>query len=239
MHEEDLDSAYRVTDIGKDVRGLAFGIKQDYMLTEECILELGRIMKKYICLQPDIEEYINQDAKKIFNGKRTLGVQIRMGGMLANFNEHPVVPSLDEYVDKVKSIFERGYGQIFLATDDSRALGRMKAEFGDSLKYYADTTRVDGIYSTYCINTDEPLHNYKCGLEVLRDMYTLAGCDGLVAGLSKVSFAAQIAKAAEGGSYSDLLILDKGLNHNSRRAPDVQQELKEFKKGNGKKEVIR
>ncbi|RKI40090.1 hypothetical protein D7V86_18570 [bacterium D16-51] len=225
LHAQDLDSAYRMSDVKKDVRRLAFGIENGYCLTEKYFLEMGRIMKKYIRLKPDIEAYINGNINGILEGKRTLGVQIRMGGMLANFNGHPIVPSLDEYVEAIKSVYKKGYGQIFLATDDKRALGRMKEEFGGCLVYYPDTTRVDGEYSTYCANTEKKLHKYQCGLEVLRDMYTLAGCDGFVGGLSQVGNAAQIAKIASGTAYEDLLILDKGINKNLRTAPDGKEEL--------------
>ncbi|HBI59614.1 MAG TPA: hypothetical protein DDY31_00120 [Lachnospiraceae bacterium] len=224
-HIDDLDSAYRVSGTVKDIKKLVFGIDTDYMLTEECIQELGRIMKKYICLKPAIRDYIDQNVKSILGGKKTLGVQIRMGIMLNNFNNHPIVPTLDEYIEEVKKVYKKGYEQIFLATDDNRALERMRKEFGDCVVYYSDTTRVDGAYSTYCVNTIEKLHNYKCGLEVLLDMYTLAGCNALVAGLSKVSFSAQIAKASFGEAYEDLQMIDKGLNHNGRTSPKKEQEL--------------
>lgn len=225
-HADDLDEAYRVSDVEKDVRRLAFGIKNGYRLTEECYPELGRIMQKYICLKPDIKEYVNQNINKILGKRKVLGVQIRMGGMLENFNEHPIVPTLEEYVMHIKEVYKKkGYERIFLATDDNRGLKRMKKEFGNCLTYYADTTRVDGEYSTYCINTAEERHKYKCGLEVLLDMYTLTECTGLVAGLSQVSIAARIAKIASGKQYEDLLIIDKGINRNYRTAPNGVKEL--------------
>lgn len=224
-HIEDLDSAYRVSNAAKDVRLLAFGIDNGYRLTEEYILELGRIMKKYIRLNCGVEQYLVQKMKNILGEKKTLGVQIRMGGMLGNFNGHPIVPALDEYIEKIEIIYKKGYEQIFLATDDNRALKRIKKKFGKHLVYYTNATRVDGKYSTYCVNTTEEHHNYKCGLEVLLDMYTLAGCTGLVAGLSQVSIAAQVAKIASGKKYEDLLIIDKGINHNYRTVPNGAKEL--------------
>lgn len=224
-HIEDLDSAYRVSNMPKDVQRLVFGIEHCYKLTEKYILELGRIMKKYISLNCETEQYINQNINMILGGKKTLGVQIRMGGMLANCNEHPIVPTLGEYIKQIKLIYKKDYEQIFLATDDVRALKKMKKEFGNCLVYYFDVTRVAGKYSTYCVNTEQEKHYYRCGLEVLLDMYTLAKCTGLVAGLSQVSIAAQIAKVASGKKYEDLLIIDKGINHNHRKAPNGTKEL--------------
>ena len=228
-HLEDLNSAFRVSDIPKNVRELAFGIRNGYELTEEYMLELARTMKKYVRLKPDVEDYISKKIKCILLGKRTLGVQIRMGGMLGNYNNHPIVPTLDEYVAEISRIFNKGYDQIFLATDDNRALQRMKEDFGSNVVYYSDATRVDGEYSTYCTNIERKLHNYKCGLEVLLDMYTLAACEGLVAGLSQVAIVAQIVIRADGREYDDLRIINKGLNSNKRRAPHGTEEMRQLK----------
>lgn len=224
-HVEDLESAYRISNVNKNISRMIFGIENDYTVTEEYILELGRIMKKYIRLRPDIENYIREKIRELIGEKRTLGVHIRMGSMLKHYNNHPIVPTLDEYIEQTKKIYEKGYEQIFLATDDNRALERMKIKFGNSLVYFIDITRVDSECSTYCVHIKEELNNYKCGLDVLLDMYTLANCDGLVAGLSKVSMASQIAKIASGKRYKDIFVIDKGLNHNYRNAPDITKEL--------------
>lgn len=215
---EDFNSAFRVADTPKNVRRLAFGIENGYRLTEEYMLELGKIMKKYIRLNPFVKDYIEKKIKEKLGNKKTLGVQIRMGSMLMNCNEHPIVPSIGEYINEIRKIYRKGYEQIFLATDDKRALERIQKEFGGIVKYYSEITRVDDEYSTYCVSTTDELHNYKCGLEVLTDMYTLANCDGLVAGLSQVSITAQITKISFGESYKDLLMIDKGLNNNNKRA---------------------
>ena len=54
------------------------------------------------------------------------------------------------------------------------------------------------------------------GVEVLRDMYSMAECDGLVAGLSQVSYAARIQKKSMGSEYEDLVILNKGINYHQK-----------------------
>ena len=51
---------------------------------------------------------------------------------------------------------------------------------------------------------------------MLRDMYTRAACDGLIAGLSQVSYAARIQKKSVGKEYGDLVILDKGINYHKK-----------------------
>lgn len=225
-HLDDLNLAFRTTDSVKNVRGF-FGIKKDdyYRPTDEYLIELSRIMKKYISLKCDVKEYIEKNIEKILDGKRTLAVQIRMGGMLGNYNGHPIVPSLDEYVAAIREIYELGYDQIFLATDDQRALDRITDEFGNCVVYYSDATRVDGEYSTYCIDSTKEHHNYKCGLEVLLDVYTLARCNSLIAGLSHVSFAARVVKMAYGEVYEEMRLLDVGINRNNKIPPTEKETI--------------
>ena len=50
------------------------------------------------------------------------------------------------------------------------------------------------------------------GYEVLRDMYALAFCDGLVAGLSQVVNCARIVKESSGEEYDTLCIINNGIN---------------------------
>ena len=59
-------------------------------------------------------------------------------------------------------------------------------------------------------------HKYRLGLEVIRDMYTLAMCGGLVAGISQVAVCAQINKLAMGKEFEDLIVIDKGINRNAK-----------------------
>lgn len=166
-----------------------------YGFTEEYLTEMGRIMRKYIRLNETTYKYITSEINSTLKNKKTLGVQIRMGGMLYAPSNHPVVPTLDEYVKEIKQGFFKGsFEQIYLATDDVRAVKRMQDEFGDRVVYYKDVIRVEGMLSTYDVPSQRKNHKYLCGLEVLRDMYTLTFCDGLVAGLSQVSIASQIAK---------------------------------------------
>ena len=55
-------------------------------------------------------------------------------------------------------------------------------------------------------------HHYRLGYEVLRDMYALAACDGLVAGLSQVVNCARIVKESSGEEYDTLCIINNGIN---------------------------
>lgn len=57
-------------------------------------------------------------------------------------------------------------------------------------------------------------HKYLLGLEVVRDMYALSYCNGLIAGLSQVSICSRIVKKSRKEEYEYLKIIDHGLNNN-------------------------
>jgi hypothetical protein len=59
-------------------------------------------------------------------------------------------------------------------------------------------------------------HKYKLGLEVLRDMHTLAKCQGFICGLSQVSICAQIQKISNNEKFDFLHVIDKGINKNKK-----------------------
>ncbi len=99
-----------------------------------------------------------------------------------------------------------------MATDDAAAIKALQEEFGDKVCCYQDVFRSSGDVSVAFTGSDRKNHKYHLGLEVLRDMYTLACCDGLVAGVSNVSMCARIARKNMGKDYVYLKILDHGVN---------------------------
>ena len=76
--------------------------------------------------------------------------------------------------------------------------------------------------------SDRPLHRYKLGLELLRDIYTLANCDSLVCGLSQVSFAARYVNLAIGKKFGEVVIIDHGVN--KENGPEAQVLFKQRRK---------
>ena len=68
---------------------------------------------------------------------------------------------------------------------------------------------------TWVLESDREHHHYKLGLEVLRDVYTLASCEYFLAGMSNVSLAAQYIRIANGSEHKKVVILDNGINRNN------------------------
>jgi hypothetical protein len=196
-------------------RGLAeqLNTNDGYRISEEYINSMAIISNKYIRLNPSIEPKIMNDIKNILKGKKTIGVHIRGTDFKLKFKGHPVAITSTEYLDIVEEVINKyKYDQVFLATDELSTINLFKNTFGDKLVYYEDVMRSDDKISVAFTNSERYNHHYLLGLEVLRDMFTLANCDALIAGMSQVSICARITKASQGKNYEYIQIVDKGIN---------------------------
>lgn len=184
-----------------------------YELQQNEIERLGKIYKKYICLNKNTQEYIDKNINRIMNNGRILGVHARGTDFKKGFKNHPKVISSDMYIENARALFETGnYDKIFIATEDINILNSFIGAFKDKLLYYDDVFRASGDIGPHSTESNRPLHHYKLGLEVLRDVYTLAHCDGLVCGLSQVSFAARYVNIALGRKFDEVIVLNNGIN---------------------------
>ena len=203
IEETNLSSSYFFLERTADMFG-AYHIEQDELE------KLGYLYRKYIHLNQSTREYIDENMSNILAGGGILAVHIRGTDFIWGAKNHPKMITFGEYLAKVKEVF--GYEKVFLATDDEHALELFKEEFKEKLLYYEDAFRGTTRVGVQCSENDRPLHHYKLGLEILRDVYTLANCDSLVCGLSQVSIAAQYVNVALERRFKELIILDKGIN---------------------------
>lgn len=189
--------------------------EKGYWMSEEYMDYLGQIVKKYIILNEHTETYIQKSIADLFQSKKTIGVHIRGTDFKNNYNNHPINATIEEYFSCIdRMLLESNYNQIFLATDDINILEQFIKKYGDILVYYKDVRRAQGNISVAFSEDKREKHHYLLGLEVLRDMYSLVACDGMVSGISQVSLAARIFKKSRGQEYSYKYILDKGYNKN-------------------------
>lgn len=184
-----------------------------YELTAEKLKLLSAIWKKYFILNETTKKMLESDLQILNKYEKVLGIHIRGTDYKKNLRRHPIAVTLDEYLEALKKAVEEGeYEAIFCATDEKKALLKLKELYGDKVVYFEDTLRsIDG----------NPIHKgkghrknqgYFLGYEVLRDMYTLAKCNALVGGISQVTLAARICKIALEEEYDYIRILDKGMN---------------------------
>ncbi len=195
------------------------GIKSGYAQNPERICELSRIYGKYIHLNDATAEYINSGISDKIKGK-TLGIHVRATDFITSRDvNHPVGVGYEHHMTAAEKILNTGdFDRIFLATDDADVVDEFKKKFGDMVVYYDDINRsTDG----KCIHHgagNRAMNKYLNGLEVLRDVYTLANCSGLIAGLSMVSFFARIINKSLEKDYGIVEIIDKGINQSGKRA---------------------
>lgn len=189
-----------------------------YEVSEEYVDAMARMMKKYVRYNEKTEKYLEQQRKKLLGDKKTLGVHYRGTDFRKQYNNHPVAVRIEQSVEEAERLFrEEGYEQIFLATDENSAVLKFQEAFGDKVKVYQDTYRDEGGDDSIAFSKSNRVHHkYLLGLEVLRDEYTLACCEGLVCGYSNVTFMARIMRRGWfEKDYQDYVLINNGIYHNN------------------------
>ncbi|MDE7287801.1 MAG: O-fucosyltransferase family protein [Lachnospiraceae bacterium] len=205
----------------KENSNLAIALNESsggYARSEAYLNEMAKISAKYIRLNDIVREEIQKGMEGLgIKEENTLAVHVRGTDFKNHYNGHPVQVTIDEYLQEAVGIFQKGsYDYVFLATDDTDAIETFQKEIVDKAVFYQDVVRSDGNDTVMHSSQPRENHHYLLGLEVLRDMHTLANCGGLIAGLSQVSYAARIQKKSVGKEYTDLCILNKGINYHQK-----------------------
>lgn len=185
-----------------------------YDTTEKFYAEASRMQNKYIHLNEKTHAYITKNIRTVIGESRVLGIHARGSDFKRKYNIHPIYITTDEYINAIKRALSNNYwDKIFLATDDCKILNAFKDEFGSKLFYYSDVKRTTGQVSVAFTKSKRNYHQYRLGLEVLRDVYTLSSCKGLIAGISQVSICTRVINT-NNVPFEFLHIIDKGRYHN-------------------------
>lgn len=198
-------------------------ILSTYQVKEEYINRMAEIYKKYIRLNQRTQGIIDQNIQRLLKGKKTLGVHIRGTDFYKQFNRHPVPVTVDEYAEVIRRESSQGqYAQVFVATDDMGCLKELQRKLSVPLVYYKNTMRGEGNKSVAFQQNERKFHHYLLGMEILRDAYTLAACEGFTGCLSQVDFFVRIIKASKGQKFDFINIIDNGVNKNNRECWEPQ-----------------
>lgn len=188
-----------------------------YVVNEPYLETLAGVARKYLHLNEKTRSFFEQSFQQVFpqNGgrKRVLGVHVRGTDFALQWEGHPNMVTVEDFFSAIDEVLDKegGFTHIFLATDDNTRLEAFKERYGERLLYYEDVHRGEGVRFAILDALDRENTHYLDGLEALRDMYTLAACDGLIAGLSQISISARIRRLADHGPFEYMKILDKGL----------------------------
>ncbi len=187
-----------------------------YITTDEFAEEMGRVLGKYIKLNTFTQQYMDVKCKELCMGEKVLGVHFRGTDFKRRYNDHPVEVSLQQVKDKVLEFIQMyNYDKVFLATDDENAAKEFQEEWGERIILFNDTYRGTEQSVAFSVS-DRENHKYLLGLEVLRDVYGLSMCSGLICGYSQVSLAARLFKQSRNEKFENLYIIDNGINHNTK-----------------------
>lgn len=188
-----------------------------YKVGEHEIEIMSEMFRKYIKFNETGMSEILNPANELLSKGKCLGVHVRGTDFNKNFNGHPKAISVEKYISQVEKIFsEHRYQYIFLATDEVKTVKKFSEKFGKKLLYY-DVFRSENGDSIHYETVPKRKNNkYYLGMEILKDVYTLGHCDGLVAGFSNVSIIARVIKRNTGLRYEDELIINEGFNSNFR-----------------------
>ncbi|WP_146153786.1 O-fucosyltransferase family protein [Enterocloster lavalensis] len=194
------------------------GRDDDYMITDDDFYRLSQMQKKYIRLEEKLKEEIERDISRMIDSNKILAVHARGADAQVNYKNHPIPIGVDKYIEETeKSIELIGANKVFLATDDNNILKAFIEKYQERLIYYKDVERSDGLRMSCYGEIQRKQHHYRLGKEIIKDVYTLAACDGLVCSASYVSYMARIVKMASGKSYQTINSISstkrtKGMN---------------------------
>ena len=179
----------------------------------EYMQDRADIYNKYIRLKPEVREYIDSNLDDILGDKKCIGVHVRGTDFNNEYRDHAKVVTLGQYMKAVAdAVKEHGFERIFLAMDEQATVDRFRSRFGDMVVCYDDIFRSTDGEPVHFSESSRYEHRYKMGLEVMRDMYTLAKCDGLVCGYSNVSIASRIVRLSTGKPYVYENVISNGFN---------------------------
>jgi len=178
-----------------------------YTPTPKYISALAKIYKKYISFNNQTEELLQKDIKELGLRGKVLGVHYRGTDYKLGAANHPSAYSLEKYGMLIEKYYnEKKFDSIFLATDDLEAIQYFKNKF-PNIKFYKDVLRSEGKVSVAFIENRRKNNNYRLGYEVLRDMYTLALCNGFIGGQSQVSLTARVYKESKDEKFDVLHVV--------------------------------
>lgn len=183
-----------------------------------------KFVMENIRLQRSIEERIEQEAAKIFVGKKKiLGVGVRAGFLSLYLSKspkiegHPIVPTCEEMIKIVEAkMKEWGYEYIYLHADDREYQQKFVNYFGDKCLFMERHLK-HWFSNDMPLMTPEEIHCEYKGISVREEteeymigVYLLSMCDSLYCSQGGGTYFAYL---LNGGRYEHVEIYDEGRFH--------------------------
>lgn len=210
-----LFNPHHLRRIERELGNLNPDLPAGYNIEDEYMEKMSFLVKKYIHLNDRVERDMKNNRGELFqhvnNMEQVLGIHIRGTDYALHWKNHPNIVTPQDYFPVVDEALSQGFSYLFLATDDKRYIDCFENRYGSKVLYYRHTYRSDGACNIAFEKNPEDRSAYNRGLDVLRDMYTLAHSGGLIAGLSQVSIIARILCLSMERQYRYIKVLDNGV----------------------------
>lgn len=155
-------------------------------LNKELVIEVNKIIKKYIKVKKNILDnlLVNNPKEKI------LAVHCRRSEMHLGHSNIALNYENETYFNKVMKIYnEGGFDKIYLATEEIEIINYFKERIGEVL-IFQECYRIQRNGSPFEASwLGEPRHNHFTlhSIEVLTDILNMSNCESLLCGISGVS----------------------------------------------------
>lgn len=155
------------------------------------IPEYREIFTKNIRLNPMMSDYVALWTSFLDERGPALGVHAR-GTDMRKAKSHLAPPENHQLFRLVDKALERGgFDSIFVASEDERSLGAFVRRYGPRIAT-TDSFRTTKRKKLSRMSSNVLEWRYVLGMQVIRDAWLLARCQGLVSGSSNVSEHAQV-----------------------------------------------
>ena len=180
----------------------------------EYIRQNSLAWRKHLKLKEPVMDYIQKNMNNIGFDGSVLGIHVRATDFNKGYVNHAIAVQENQYIEAIHEALQKHpeLQRVFLATDDQTTVETFEASFPGRIITFSDTFLSTDGEAIHFSQSQREYHKYRLGLEVIRDMYALSQCEGLIGSLSNVCIAAQIAKSAAGQSYQYLNVIDNGFN---------------------------
>ncbi len=167
------------------------------------------IISNQIKIKDSIQEKIENSYKKLFAGKRVIGV-VKRGTDIINNAGHAIQPDLADVISKTKEMLVKwNCDSVFLASEEAETVEVFRFEFGDKL-LVNESKRVEQYSSNLPyidISFDRENDKFLKGLEYLTTVVLLSKCNCLIGSLVGATVGAL---GMNKGEYKHVYIYDLG-----------------------------
>ena len=182
-----------------------------YNITDYYIDTMSASWKDFIAYKPDILSRLEKESSQLLKNEKAVAIHFRGTDYRVGVYSHPKALSPSDYFPYIDECINKGYKRFFIATDDELALKEFLVKYPNLFTYYEDTLRSSTDMGVHTQVNNRPNNEYLVKYEIIRDMFTMSKCDGLICGNSNVTIITRIQKKSRNEDWEYFKLIDKGF----------------------------